>query len=196
MADFNKRINDLPPSVWGTIAKIDEIKGRWTQGESLHPDQLAQLRKSVLITSTGASTRIGGPTLSDAEVEKLIRGVKPRKAAERDEQEVRGYFDLLERIFESHAAVPFTESSILALHQELLKYVAGAEPHRGKYKTTENVITAVGSTGEASVVMKTTPPYLVRKEMESLLDWTRERLAAGGVHPLAVLANSVVGSLA
>jgi Fic family protein len=185
-------MDNLPPSLWGVIAKIDELKGRWIQGESLHPYQLAQLKKYVLVTSTGASTRIEGATLSDAEVERLIRGVRSKKTAERDEQEVRGYFELLERIFESPAAVPFTESSILTLHQKMLRYVDSAEPHRGKYKTAENVITAIGSTGGAAVVMKTTPPYLVRKEMESLLDWTRERLAAGDIHPLAVIANFVV----
>jgi len=192
MTNFDQRIGRLPPGVWGTIAKIDEIKGRWTQGEALHPYQLAQLQKSVLITSTGASTRIEGATLSDAEVEKLIRGVQPKKAEGRDEQEVRGYFELLRHVFDVHGSIPFSESTILSLHQEMLKYADGAQAHRGRYKTVENTITAVGGTGAAAVVMKTTPPYLVRKEMESLLLWTRERLAAGDVHPLAVIANFVV----
>lgn len=192
MTNFDRRINRLPPDLWGTVAKIDEIKGRWTQGAALHPYQLAQLQKTVLVTSTGASTRIEGATLNDAEVEKLICGVKPKKTGSRDEQEVRGYFELLQHVFDVHGAIPFSESAILSLHQEMLKYAESARAHRGRYKTVENTITAVGQTGKAAVIMKTTPPYLVRKAMESLLDWTKERLAAGDIHPLPVIANFVV----
>jgi Fic family protein len=192
MTNFDQRINLLPPGIWGTVAKTDEIKGRWTQGAALHPYQLAQLQKTVLVTSTGASTRIEGATLTDAEVEKLIRNVQPKRSDGRDEQGVRGYFELLRHVFDAHGSIPFSESTILSLHQEMLKYVTGTEAHRGRYKTTANVITAVSSTGEAAVIMKTTPPYLVAKQMETLLLWTRERLAAKDIHPLAVIANFVV----
>jgi Fic family protein len=191
MNNFDRRIRNLPPSVWMTIARIDEIKGRWSQGANLHPYQLAHVRKTVLVTSTGASTRIEGATLTDADVEKLLRRAEPKAAEGKDEQEVRGYSGLLERVFDLHASIPFSESTILSFHNEMMRFVEAAEPFRGRYKSVENAVTAVGPKGSA-VVMRTTPPYLVRKEMETLLEWTGDRLASGDVHPLAVVANFVV----
>lgn len=191
MADFDKRISDLPAKLWAEIAAIDELKGRWSAGQTIHPVQLAQLKKSVLVTSTGASTRIEGATLGDAEIERLIRRAAPGRDEGCDEQEVRGYFELLSRVFESFDSIPLSESTILALHSEILKHVDKDAAHRGKYKTTDNVITAVQDGKEVAVILKTTPPFLVRKEMETLVDWTKERLEFDDVHPLAVIGNFI-----
>ena len=60
---FNKRLKDLPQSIWELLNKIDEIKGRWIGGATLNPQALGRLKKSTLITSTGASTRIEGAKL-------------------------------------------------------------------------------------------------------------------------------------
>jgi Fic family protein len=191
MTDFDLRISRLPASLWVEIAAIDELKGRWAAGQALHPYQLAQLKKSVLITSAGASTRIEGASLGDAEIERLIRGARTKRLGSRDEQEVRGYFELLQKVFEMPETIPFSESTVLAFHKELLKYVEKDEGHRGEYKTVENAVSAVGEGGLETVILKTTPPYLVRKEMETLLEWTGERLAARDAHPLAVIGNFV-----
>jgi Fic family protein len=191
MSDFNKRISRLPASLWGEVAAIDELKGRWIGGQAIHPYQLAQLKKSVLVTSTGASTRIEGATLGDAEIERLIRRAAPGKGEGRDEQDVRGYFELLSRVFENFDSIPFSESTILTLHGEMLKRVEKDAAHRGKYKTTENYVTAFEDGKEVAVILKTTPPFLVRKEIESLVDWTKERLENKDVHPLAIVGNFV-----
>jgi Fic family protein len=191
MSDFNKRISQLPASLWNEIAAIDELKGRWIGGQAIHPYQLAQLKKSVLVTSTGASTRIEGAALGDAEIERLIRRAAPGKDESRDEQDVRGYFALLSRVFENFEAIPLSESIILAFHGEMLKHVNKDAAHRGKYKTTENYITAVEGGKEVAVILKTTPPYLVRKEMETLINWTKERMDFKDVHPLAVIGNFI-----
>src|SRR3989344_4880402 len=96
---FDKRIRDLSRSVWGLLNKIDEIKGRWVGGAELNPQALSRLKKSTLITSTGASTRIEGARLSDEDVEKLMRGLAMQKFADRDKQEVKGYYELLNNVF-------------------------------------------------------------------------------------------------
>jgi hypothetical protein len=46
------------------------------------------------------STRIKGAKLSDREVEKLLSGVKAKSFASRDEQEVAGYADAMDMVFE------------------------------------------------------------------------------------------------
>jgi hypothetical protein len=56
----------------------------WIGGAQLSPQILGRLKRSVLVTSTGASTRIEGAKLSDVEIEKLIRGPSAQKLADRD----------------------------------------------------------------------------------------------------------------
>ena len=67
--NFSKRIENIPAGIVSKIAKIDELKGRWISGARLSPQVLGRLKRSVLITSTGASTRIEGARLSDEDVE-------------------------------------------------------------------------------------------------------------------------------
>ena len=87
---FKPRFDNISPEIWSKITKIDEIKGHWTGGVNLSPQILGRLKKSVLVTSAGASTRIEGAKLTDEEVEKLIQGVNVGTWKNRDEQEVRG----------------------------------------------------------------------------------------------------------
>jgi hypothetical protein len=75
MTSFDHRFAKLPANLWQHIAQIDEIKGEWRYGASLGPQVLGRLKRSVLVTSTGASTRIEGARLSDDEVERLMRGL-------------------------------------------------------------------------------------------------------------------------
>ena len=72
---FNTRLKNIPQNIWSLINQIDELKGRWTGGAALNPQALIRLRKSTLITSAGASTRIEGARLSDEDVDKLMRGL-------------------------------------------------------------------------------------------------------------------------
>src|SRR3989304_7750919 len=85
------RIKALPSQEIEQIGKIDVAKGQWIAGAKLGPQILSRLKKSVLVTSTGASTRIEGAKLSDDDVEKLMKGVSLRRFKDRDQQEVRGY---------------------------------------------------------------------------------------------------------
>src|SRR3990170_261920 len=99
MANSNKldhRLEHLPAEIWSKIAKIDELKGQWIAGAQLSPQVLGRLKRSVLVTSTGASTRIEGARLSDEDVEKLMRGIAIQKFTDRDKQEVKGYYELLQ----------------------------------------------------------------------------------------------------
>ena len=67
---FTRRLANLPPEIWSKIIQIDELKGSWVSGAKLNPAVLGRLKKSVLIASTGASTRIEGAKLSDHDIEK------------------------------------------------------------------------------------------------------------------------------
>ena len=131
---FSKRIEHIPSIIVSKIAKIDELKGQWVTGARLSPQVLGRLKRSVLITSTGASTRIEGSRLSDEDIEKLMKGINIQKFANRDKQEAKGYYELLENVFDSWKSLKFNESAIKHFHKELLKYVEKDKGHRGEYK--------------------------------------------------------------
>lgn len=188
--DYNKRLDDLPTSLINIIAQIDELKGKWLGGHNLNPQTVDRLRRSTLITSTGSSTRIEGVKMTDKDIEQHLSGLKIQRFAERDRQEVSGYHQTLEFIFNHFQELAWTENNLKYLHQQLLQYSAKDKNHCGRYKVMDNRVEAVDSSGKLlSVVFKTTPAYLVDKEMLELVNWTQ---AAKNYHPLLVLSNFIV----
>ena len=65
--DFEKRLKNIAAGVWKKVAQVDELKGQWIAGVRLSSQILGRLKRSVLITSTGSSTRIEGARLSVGE---------------------------------------------------------------------------------------------------------------------------------
>ena len=190
---FDQRLASIPSELWSKITQIEELKGQWIAGARLSPQVLGRLKRSVLITSTGASTRIEGARLSDEDVEKLMRGIDIQKFTDRDKQEVKGYFELLENVFDSWKSLKFSESAIKHFHKELLKHVKKDETHRGDYKKTENKVHMLNASGESvGVLFDTTPAYLTPKEMQELVEWTQEALAEKKYHPLLIVGNFLV----
>jgi len=190
---FDQRLSSIPSEIWSKITQIDELKGQWIAGARLSPQVLGRLKRSVLITSTGASTRIEGARLSDEDVEKLMRGIDIQKFTDRDKQEVKGYYELLENVFDSWKNLRFNESAIKHFHKELLKFVKKDETHRGDYKKIENKVHMLNAAGESvGVIFDTTPAYLTPKEMQELVEWTQEVLAEKKYHPLLIVGNFLV----
>ncbi|MHB8660998.1 MAG: Fic family protein [Minisyncoccota bacterium] len=193
MNKLDKRIRNLPASIFDLLNQIDELKGQWVGGAQLNPQALGRLKRSTLVTSTGASTRIEGAKLSDEDVEKVMRGLSMQKFADRDKQEVRGYYELLENVFAAWEKIPFTESAIKHLHSELLKYVEKDVRHRGEFKKTENRVEMINEAGESvGTLFDTTPAYLTPKETQELVEWTQEALQVRRYHPLLVIGNFLV----
>ena len=141
MNRFDQRLLFSPvitAKIYSFIAKIDAIKGQWKTTNTLSPQMISRLKTSVLITSTGASTRIEGSKLSDIQIQDLLSKIKIKTLKTRDEQEVAGYLELLKNMFDSWKKLHFSESLILGFHKELLKYSAKDERHKGHYKIDSN----------------------------------------------------------
>jgi Fic family protein len=193
MANFEERLSNITQNIWAKIAQIDELKGRWVASSSISPQTLGRLKRSVLITSTGASTRIEGAKLSDENIEKMLRGISLQKFANRDEQEVQGYYELLQNIFDSWEEQGLNEDLIKHFHKELLKYVAKDTLHRGDYKHQENKVEMIDTEGKSiGTLFDTTPAYLTPKEMTELVEWTKRALEEKKYHPLFIIGNFIV----
>ena len=171
------------------ITELDEFKGRWELLKTLSPERLKQLRKVATIESIGSSTRIEGAKLSDAQVETLLSNLKTMSFQTRDEQEVAGYAEAMDLVFQAHDDLHITENHIRQLHQTLLKHSTKDEHHRGSYKTLSNRVVATDETGqEVGVIFETTTPFDAPREMEELVNWTRKAMDEEAMHPLLIIA--------
>ena len=128
------------------------------------------LKKVATIESIGSSTRIEGSKLSDIEIEKILAGIEVQKLETRDEQEIIGYSNVMEIIFESWQEIPLTENYIKQLHAELLKYSDKDQAYRGKYKVNRNNISAFDASGNnLGTILETASPFDTPRLMESLI---------------------------
>lgn len=178
------------------LGAIDEFKGHWRKLQEIKAERLERLRQATLIESSGSSTRIEGAQLSDAEVARVLQGLKVDNFRERDEAEVRGYGELLQTIFESWADIPLTENHIRQLHRILLGHVQKDERHRGEYKKFPNDIEATHPDGRKEVVFRTATPFDTPRRMAALVDATNQALEEGRIAPLVIIARFVVEFLA
>ena len=129
---FNTKNITISQDILGLIAELDEFKGAWRALGQLAPEKLSSLKRVATIESIGSSTRIEGAKLSDKEVEQLLSNLSIKQFATRDEQEVAGYAEVMNTIFDSYEHIPVTESYIKQLHRDLLKYSDKDNWHRGQ----------------------------------------------------------------
>lgn len=192
---LDKRIK-LSNKILLRIAEIDELKGRWSGSLALNPRILGQLKRSVIITSTGSSTRIEGAKMTDEEVNRFLRGLNQNSPKGRDEEEVAGYADILGRIFDHYDTLKITESGILQLHDIMLRFSKKDERHRGEYKRKDNTVAIVEKGEIKKILFNPTPPWLVKKEMGDALSWLKENLERKDIHPLVIISNFIFEFLA
>ncbi len=187
----------ITPESLGLIAEIDEFKGAWKALGTLAPERLSALRRVATIESIGSSTRIEGSKLSDSEVEKLLTNLSVHSFASRDEQEVAGYAETMEQIFQSWEYIPLTENFVRQLHRDLLRHSDKDERHRGIYKTSPNNVVAFDADGkQIGVVFETATPFETPQRMAELIGWTNAALETKRLHPLLVIGIFTVTFLA
>jgi Fic family protein len=187
----------ITPEILKLISEIDEFKGRWKVIETLAPEKLTSLRRIATIESVGSSTRIEGSKLTDAEVEKLLSGLKTESFSSRDEEEVVGYAAAMDMIFEGHDVITSTENHIKQLHGVVLKYSSKDQDHRGHYKKVTNHVEAFGPNGESlGVVFETATPFETPGWMKDIVDWFNRSVEEESHHPLILIGIFIVVFLA
>ena len=180
------------------IAEIDKFTGGWQATQHLAPDRLRAVKRMATIRSIGASTRIEGTQLTNAEVERLLLRKGRRSFKTRDEQEVAGYGKVMNTVLENYLNVPITENSIKYLHSIMLQYSAKDERHRGYYKTLPNRVESLNPTTGASlgIVLETASPFETPTMMAVLISWFNLQIDDDKQHPLLLIATFVVVFLA
>ncbi len=187
----------ITPEILSLIAEIDEFKGAWRALSTQAPERLAALRRMATIESIGSSTRIEGARLSDREVEAVLSRLDAQSFRSRDEEEVAGYAEAMERVFLSFADIPLTENYIKQLHGMLLRHSGKDERHRGQYKTLPNHVEAFDTDGKSlGIVFETATPFDTPLRMQELAEWTQGAMADAALHPLLVIGVFTVVFLA
>ena len=179
----------ITPEILRLIAGMDEFKGAWKALGTLAPERLRALRRVATIESIGSSTRIEGSKLSDRAVERLLRNLDIGSFASRDEQEVAGYAEVMETVFQAWEGLPFTENYIKQFHRDLLRYSEKDLRHRGEYKTLPNNVAAIDEQGrQIGIVFETATPFETPARMRELIEWFNQAVSDAEFHPLLLIA--------
>ena len=93
--------------------------------------------------------------------------------------------------------MPITQSLILQLHRDMLKYSEKDQCQRGSYKFGSNRVEAKDQSGKLlGVIFDPTPPHLTPKEMQELVEWNSCAETEGFKHPLIRISNFIFEYLA
>ena len=170
------------------IAAIDAFQSRWQVEQTDEKTFLTELKKQTMVQSIGSSTRIEGSTLTNQEIETLLKNMKITQLKTRDEQEVAGYYDVLAIVMETFKNIPLSENDIAQLHGLLLKHSDKDQRHRGAYKALSNQVVASSPGGTQRIIFNTTLPHLTPTAMQDLVQWTNKAFQEDALHPLLIIA--------
>ena len=177
--------------LFAAAARIDQFRGKWQFIEQKDNRYLRALRSLATIQSIGSSTRIEGSTLTNTEVERLLKSMKITQFKTREEQEVVGYYEALELILDQFEFIELSVSNIKALHNSLMKHSEKDQKHKGEFKKFSNQVVAKYLDGTVRTIFNTTEPLLVDKVMDELVEWTNSQLANKDFHKLFCIGTFV-----
>ncbi len=185
------------------ISKIERFQGAFEATKFQRPALVESLKKSSIITSSGASTRIEGAMLADEQVKELVdKGCKITNISSRSEREVAGYVKALNYIYDNYEKIDVSEKTIREIHQLLTGELTEDQlpsKQRGAYKDVPNdVVEKDMQTGQIiKVWFKTTPPGpATDSAMSNLINEYNKLKSGDECHPLILISGFVVHFLA
>jgi Fic family protein len=186
---------NLPITLLSHMRRIDDFNGTWKAVHMLSPERLSHLKYVATIESIGSSTRIEGVTLTNQEIETFLKNMSTTSFASRDEQEVAGYSDLMNVIFDQYSDLNINENHLKQMHSILLKYSTKDERHRGGYKTLSNSVGAFLDGKLQAIIFETASPFETPLMMTDLMN-LYDIMVGEDIHPLISIGIFVVTFLA
>jgi Fic family protein len=169
---------------------VGEYRGKEALFSQQSPQVLQALRENAVIQSTESSNRIEGVVAPAQRIRDLV--AKRTEPANRSEQEIAGYRDVLNTIHTNFADMQLTSNLVLQLHRDLFQFVPGGG---GRWKSADNDITETRPDGTTVVRFKPLAPHLVPDAMSQLQDRYRGALDARAVDPLLLVPAYVLDFL-
>jgi Fic family protein len=173
-----------------SVRLVGEYRGKEALFKQQSPQVLQALRETALIQSTESSNRIEGVVAPRSRIRDLV--AHRTQPANRSEQEIAGYRDVLNTIHMNHADMPFTTNVVLQLHRDLFQFAPGGG---GRWKATDNDITESRPDGTTAVRFRPLAAYLTPDAMTRLHDRYRATLDSGTIEPLLLIPTYVLDFL-
>lgn len=173
-----------------SVRLVGEYRGKEALFKQQSPQVLQALRDTALIQSTESSNRIEGVVAPPQRIRDLV--ANRTQPANRSEQEIAGYREVLNTIHTNFADMQVTSNLVLQLHRDLFQFVPGGG---GRWKATDNDITETRPDGTTVVRFKPLAAHLTPDAMARLHDAYRDTQDAGGVEPLLLVAAYVLDFL-
>ena len=167
----------------GYVAIIHEMKGKQALYLRQKPESLDRLVEIAKVQSTESSNEIEGIRTTNARLKQLVSEKTAPK--NRDEQEIAGYRDALAVIHESFEYIPLTPNYLLQLHKIL--YSHSVKDVGGKFKTTQNYISATDGEGKQFTLFTPPAPYETPDMVSELCDEFNRAIAECEVDPLLLI---------
>jgi Fic family protein len=191
LSNLDRLIGLVPAAVVQRLAVVD--LGRGT--EALYRDQLPgalhELAEGARIESITASSAIEGVVVPSATRARQIIAGSNRTLRTRSEQELAGYRDALDYIFQRDWR-PLNVGLLLHLHRLLFGHTAALG---GSFKTHDNVVVDRALDGTVTERFRPVPARNTEFYVHELVDRYRAELAAGRHHPVLLVGLFVLDLL-
>jgi len=165
------------------LTQLHEFRGKQELYMESYPDVLEAMVRVAKIQSTGASNRIEGIYTSEKRLVDIVN--EKAEPKNRDEEEIAGYREVLNTIYENYDYIVPRASVILQLHRDLYMFNSGSVG--GNYKNADNVIEEENELGEKSVRFVPLPAYLTKDTMEVICNQLVESMKQKKVDPLILI---------
>jgi Fic family protein len=175
------------------VRMIGEFKGKQELFKEQSPQILETLRKTAIIQSVESSNRIEGITAPHERIIELVRN--KTIPANRNEQEIAGYRDVLSAIHANYSDMQFTTGLVLQFHRDMYKYAADSGGLYGRWKSADNEIIERRPDGSRFVRFDPVPAFQTAEYMEQLHSKFEELRSSGEIEPLLLIAAYVLDFL-
>lgn len=137
----------LPADILQYTGSIAEIKALQETRKTNYKDIFTKLESIAKVQSVKGSNAIEGIITTDKRIEEIVN--KSSAPLNHNEAEIAGYRDALNLIHSGHDTIDIRETDILRLHDIMLQY--SDNDRRGQYKTDDNIILEVDTSGNRRV---------------------------------------------
>ena len=151
---------------------------------------MTELLEIAKIQSTEASNKIEGIITTDDRLKKLVMDKTMPKS--RNEKEIAGYRDVLNTIHENYEYIPVNANYFLQLHGDLYKY--NGMSFGGKFKTTNNVIAEVDSSGNQKTRFQPIEAWATPEAMLNMCNAYNDAIN-DGIDPLILMPMFILDFL-
>jgi Fic family protein len=181
--NLDRIIGQVPAAVVTTLRQVDIGQGT----EALYRDQLPGLLESLAdrarVASITASSAIEGVVVGDPVRERAIVEGRPSSLRTRSEQELAGYRDALDYLFQRDWR-PLNVGLLLHLHRLLFSYTPAGG---GRFKANDNLVVDRSPDGTMTVRFRPVPAAQTEFYVHELVNRYLAASRAGTYHPVLLV---------